>query len=806
MPRNSAGTYTLPAGNPVVAGTTIDASWANDTMSDMANELTNSLSRTGAGGMLAPFRVADGSVTAPGLGFTNETNTGLYRAGTGELWLTVGGVAVAQITANGLLIPSGKRISVPTPVNASDATPKSYVDVLIGYADFYLGPKSSDPSVNNSGGALTEGATYWSTTLDQMRVYNGTTWEPMPSTASLQGQTFSGTGAQTVYTLAAPTGNATNLEVFISGVRQVPTTDYTVSGTTLTFTSAPPLGTNNIYVRFAQLIALASADSSNISYLPASGSATDVQTRLRAYEASGGSNLIGFLQAGTGAGTRTAQAKMRESVSIEDFGADGTSAGDSAALRAAIAYAATLDIPVLMPARRIYYDGAAITNDKVRLWGRGMPSVNSGKTALTGTGTIIEGKLVFSGSYIDLRDFGVDLGTAGTGPDADGIKCTSAVYNAGEHLHTENLIALCKNKTSTFHALLFEGYKKHTGGNIVGIHGYFGCVLKTRGVQLTSIQTDTNNETGVYLKSDNTYGQCSNVQIGSIWTKAADQFGVRVQSDSALLENVQIGRVHGSDHGRTICVQVLNNAGAEVRNVHIGDIVSERAATADFSALSQRSGSAIFDVGFETLTSITPTAKVVEASCEAGAAINHLYGGRVYGSYALGAAQATMDDAIYISAGVNSTNFREVEIVEAYGVGSKIGAVNYQNNADPKFNIIGAHRSKVIGTGRPNPGNLNQTLSGATATLLVPENTSGDGISFVRITISADTTVTTILPELTGSTFPLGYVLYIYNNSFFNLTINNGGNVINSGYGNVTIAQLEVAAWVWAGSAWHQLK
>jgi len=32
MPRNASGTYTLPSGNPVVAGTTIEASWANTTL------------------------------------------------------------------------------------------------------------------------------------------------------------------------------------------------------------------------------------------------------------------------------------------------------------------------------------------------------------------------------------------------------------------------------------------------------------------------------------------------------------------------------------------------------------------------------------------------------------------------------------------------------------------------------------------------------------------------------------------------------------------------------------------------------
>jgi hypothetical protein len=44
--------------------------------------------------------------------------------------------------------------------------------------------------------------------------------------------------------------------------------------------------------------------------------------------ASGGSNLIGFLQAGTGAVATTVQAKLRESVSVKDFGAVGDGVTD----------------------------------------------------------------------------------------------------------------------------------------------------------------------------------------------------------------------------------------------------------------------------------------------------------------------------------------------------------------------------------------------------------------------------------------------------------------------------------------------
>ena len=47
MSRNGSGTYTLPAGNPVVTGTTISSSWANNTLADIATALTGSLASDG---------------------------------------------------------------------------------------------------------------------------------------------------------------------------------------------------------------------------------------------------------------------------------------------------------------------------------------------------------------------------------------------------------------------------------------------------------------------------------------------------------------------------------------------------------------------------------------------------------------------------------------------------------------------------------------------------------------------------------------------------------------------------------------
>jgi hypothetical protein len=47
MSRNGSGSYSLPSGNPVNNGTTIDPNWANNTMTDIATALTQSISQDG---------------------------------------------------------------------------------------------------------------------------------------------------------------------------------------------------------------------------------------------------------------------------------------------------------------------------------------------------------------------------------------------------------------------------------------------------------------------------------------------------------------------------------------------------------------------------------------------------------------------------------------------------------------------------------------------------------------------------------------------------------------------------------------
>lgn len=181
------------------------------------------------------------------------------------------------------------------------------------FDDRYLGAKAADPTLDNDGNALLVGALYWNTTSSTMRVFGGVSWADVVQGVSTPTQVFNGTGAQTTFTLSGTPGSLASLEVFISGVRQVPTTNYTVSGTTLTFVVAPPAGTGNVFVRWISTQAI---------NVPADGSVT-----IPKIAATGTPNATTFLR---GDGTWASVSTTGRLIAITRFTASGTWTKNSA--------------------------------------------------------------------------------------------------------------------------------------------------------------------------------------------------------------------------------------------------------------------------------------------------------------------------------------------------------------------------------------------------------------------------------------------------------------------------------------------
>lgn len=117
MARNSGGTYSLPAGQPVVTGATIDATVFNTLTTDLATEMTDSLDRSGKGAMLAPLQLPNGADVLPALTFAADSTLGIYRDNsTGNLVITQGG-AIASFTQGSVAIGGAlTAVQVVTPL------------------------------------------------------------------------------------------------------------------------------------------------------------------------------------------------------------------------------------------------------------------------------------------------------------------------------------------------------------------------------------------------------------------------------------------------------------------------------------------------------------------------------------------------------------------------------------------------------------------------------------------------------------------------------------------------------------------
>ncbi len=146
MSRNGSGTYTLPAGNPVVTGTSIASTWANTTMTDLANALTDSVAADGQTTMTGNLKMgsnkitglADGTLVTDGVskgqmdtaiatavaGYQPDiTATGILKGdGAGVITAAVAGTDYAGIS-NVQTFTAGQRGAVSVLTSASTITP-----------------------------------------------------------------------------------------------------------------------------------------------------------------------------------------------------------------------------------------------------------------------------------------------------------------------------------------------------------------------------------------------------------------------------------------------------------------------------------------------------------------------------------------------------------------------------------------------------------------------------------------------------------------------------------------------------------
>ena len=263
--------------------------------------------------------------------------------------------------------------------------------------------------------------------------------------ASWNVYSFIGDNVTTLFTLGTDPAGKKNTQVYIDGVYQEKET-YSLLTTSITFSQAPP-NLSTIEVVVAEIMLIGSTTSDVVAYTPT----------------------------GTGAVPLTVEDKLRESVSVKDFGATGDgSTNDTAAIQAAINYVASNGGVLTLPSGTYMSDSLQVTptasfkingtgtikkrtnaaNNMLQIQGTTLPISVTGITldgdftthSEGGQGLVgynISNMIVDNVTVTDVKNSGVIIYTDGTIHENNIVRnCT---VNGEAHIKNGLLIVDCKN-------------------------------------------------------------------------------------------------------------------------------------------------------------------------------------------------------------------------------------------------------------------------------------------------------------------------------------------------------------------------
>jgi hypothetical protein len=374
-----------------------------------------------------------------------------------ELYAELGSIATdAQIARNEAVAAAAAAVPAGAAATAGSNNVTALYDL---FDDRYLGEKTALPTLDNDGNALVNGALVsltgqTPTTLNGMYVRRGGAWHYVvaPFLGAFSAYRYVATAAQTVITGADANGGTLAytpgaIMVTVNGVTLAPNTYTATNGTSVVLGTALSASDAVVVYSFGSF-SVADAESAN------------------------------FTPAGSGAVVRTIQTKIRETVSVKDFGAFGDGVtNDSLAFTRAFAASSTVIVPP-----GVYIANVIIPNGGHLLGThrdlsviRAVPGANSTAVAgfeayaLFGTATYNTSR---GANRVVIRDLTIDGNRANVTTSGDGI----AIWGWGTTLER---IRVVNCRSSGIHTewtdgnASMEGHFRDIVIDTAGGHGWF---------------------------------------------------------------------------------------------------------------------------------------------------------------------------------------------------------------------------------------------------------------------------------------------------------------------------------------------